>query len=288
MVQQRRTARFLPKPFAHQLLAVFSPRPRWFQFSALTLVSKAQALAGVPLVGACFWGLKNKHFWLHGCGPSLCTAKNMLQTRQLKSPRADIEQWFLATIAHQRSAIVFLTPGQLAGQMHSLRIHYFGSTLHTEKIGLQHQIWAKKKGSIFGPIPCSLPYWGLVLGAADWSAKRGLRNSAFFSPFCPIISGSIWSAWPQLQRFSVCQTSFTTKGVYLLKVSLRNHNPVRSTQLLRLQAYTHTHTVYVYRDLYWVFPSHTMPWESENWLETLVPTRGFVWLFMRLGNNQRL
>ena len=21
---------------------------------------------------ACFWGLKNKHFWLRGCGPSLC------------------------------------------------------------------------------------------------------------------------------------------------------------------------------------------------------------------------
>ena len=23
------------------------------------------------LHGACFWGLKNKHFWLRGCGPSL-------------------------------------------------------------------------------------------------------------------------------------------------------------------------------------------------------------------------
>ena len=54
MVQKRRTARFLPKPFAHQLLVVSSPRPRWFQFSALTLVSKAQALAGVPLVGLVF------------------------------------------------------------------------------------------------------------------------------------------------------------------------------------------------------------------------------------------
>ena len=33
-----------------------------------------------------FLGLKNKHFWLRGCGPSLCTAKNMLQNRRLKSP----------------------------------------------------------------------------------------------------------------------------------------------------------------------------------------------------------
>ena len=27
---------------------------------------------------ACFWGLKNKHFWLRGCGPSLCVCVCML------------------------------------------------------------------------------------------------------------------------------------------------------------------------------------------------------------------
>ena len=45
----------------------------------------------------------------------------------------------------QRSAIVFLTPGQLAGQMHAARIH-FKEHMHTEKARLQHQIWPQKRG----------------------------------------------------------------------------------------------------------------------------------------------
>ena len=88
----------------------------------------------------------------------------------------------------QRSAIVFLTPGQLAGHMRRstcIRRNSF-PTPNLDP----------KTGSISGPTICSLAFWGLVF----------LHH----------------------QR------------VYLLKVSLRNHNHMRSTQLLPLQAYTHT------------------------------------------------
>ena len=43
--------------------------------------------------------------------------------------------------------------------------------------------------------------------------ETGLATQLFFSSFCPIILGlNIWPAWPQLQRFSACQSGFTTKG----------------------------------------------------------------------------
>ena len=125
---------------------------------------------------------------------------------------------------HTKICYRYLTPGQLAGQMHAPRIH-FKEHMHTEKTRLQMFATPNlgpKTGSIFGPTT---------------------RNSAFFLLLLPYHLGlNIWPAWPQLQRFFACQTGFTTKG-YLLKVSLHNHNHMRSTQLLRLQAYTHTHTM---------------------------------------------
>ena len=142
----------------------------------------------------------------------------------------------------QRSAIVFLTPGQLAGQMHTPRIHC-KEHMHTEKTRFQHQIWPQKTGSISGPTICSLAYWGLVLGAADWSAKRASQRS-FFSSFCPIIWGSIFGQHGGSCNDLCVPDWLHHQRVYLLKVSLRNHNHMRSTQLLRLQAYTHCIFIY--------------------------------------------
>ena len=51
------------------------PRPRWFQLSTLEPCEQSPSSGRRALCGACFWGLKNKHVWPRGCGPSLCTAK---------------------------------------------------------------------------------------------------------------------------------------------------------------------------------------------------------------------
>ena len=110
-----------------------------------------------------------------------------------------------------RSAIVFLTPGQLAGQMHAPRIH-FKEHMNTEKTRLRHQIWPQKRGQFldlqFAPFPIEGWFWGPLVGP-----RNGPRNSAFFLLLLPYHLGlNIWPAWPQLQRFSACQTGFTTKG----------------------------------------------------------------------------
>ncbi len=63
MAQKRRLQQGFCQKHARQLLVVSSPRPRWFQLSPSSGRRAPR--------GACFWGLKNKHFWLRGCGPSL-------------------------------------------------------------------------------------------------------------------------------------------------------------------------------------------------------------------------
>ena len=141
----------------------------------------------------------------------------------------------------QRSAIVFLTPGQLAGQMHTPRIHC-KEHMRTEKIRFQHQNWPKKTGSISGPTICSLAYWGLVLGAADWSAKRASKRSFFFFLFPYHLGLNIWSAWRQLQR-SLCarllhhQKGLCSKFPCAIIIICDQHS---------YYDYKHTHTVYLY------------------------------------------
>ena len=60
----------------------------------------------------------------------------------------------------------------------------------------------------------------------------------------PYHSGlNIWSAWPQLQRFSACQTGFTTKGSTCSKC------PCTLIIICDQRSYydcKHTHTVYIY------------------------------------------
>ena len=168
--------------------------------------------------------------------------------------------------------------------MHAPRIH-FKEHMHTEKTRLQHQIWPQKRGQFldlqFAPFPIEGWFWGPLVGP-----RNGPRNAAFFLLLLPYHLGpNIWPAWPQLQRFSACQSGFTTKGstcskcpctiiiicdqhsyydckhthtqwgptatkpemlvfetpkTGLLKVSLRTHNHMLSTQLPQVQAYTHT------------------------------------------------
>ena len=104
-----------------------------------------------------------------------------------------------------------LTPGQLAGQMHAPRIH-FKEHMHTEKTRLQQQIWPQKRGQFsdlqFAPFPIEGWFWGPLVGL-----RNGPRNSAFLLLLLPYHLGlNICPAWPQLQRFSACQTGCTTKG----------------------------------------------------------------------------
>ena len=84
--------------------------------------------------------------------------------------------------------------------------------MHTEKTRLQHQIWPQKRGQFsdpqFVPFPIEGWFWGPLVGLGN-----GPRNSAFFLLLLPYHLGlNIWPAWPQLQRFSACQSGFTTKG----------------------------------------------------------------------------
>ena len=95
----------------------------------------------------------------------------------------------------------------------------FKEHMHTEKTRLQHQIWPQKRGQFldlqFAPFPIEGWFWGPLVGP-----RNGPRNSAFFLLLLPYHLGpNIWPAWPQLQRFSACQTGFTTKGSTCSKCS---------------------------------------------------------------------
>ena len=141
---------------------------------------------------------------------------------------------------------MFLKPGQLAGQMYAPRIH-FKVHMHTEKTRLQHQIWPQKRGQFsdpqFVPFPIEGWFWGPLVGLGN-----GPRNSAFFLLLLPYHLGlNIWPAWPQLQRFSACQSGFTTKGSTCSKC------PCTIIIICDQHSYydcKHTHTVYIYIYVY--------------------------------------
>ena len=133
--------------------------------------------------------------------------------------------------------------------MHAPRIH-FKEHMHTEKTRLQLQIWPQKRGQFldleFAPFPIEGWFWGPLIGL-----RNGPRNSAFFPPFALSFGAQyfIWSAWPQLQRFSACQTGFTTKGSTCSKC------PCTIIIICDQDSYydcNHTHAVYAY----WVLPKH--------------------------------
>ena len=193
MVQKRR----LQQGFrAHQLLVVSSPRPHWFQLIALNLVSKAQRLTDVPYLGPVFGVSKTSMSGFVALGPHCALLKTCCRIGG-RNHHSRHRAMIVCDTCMQRSAIVFLTPGQLAGQMHTPRLHF-----------IQLQIWPQKRGQFpdlqFVPFPIEGWFWGPLIG---------LRNSASFSPFALSFGAQyIWSAWPQLQRrFSVGQTGFTTK-----------------------------------------------------------------------------
>ena len=232
------TARFLPKPCAHQLLVVSSPRPRWFQLNALNLVSKAQALADVPYMGPVFGVSKTSISGFVAVGPHCAQLKKCCRIGGW-SHHSGHRAIIFCDNCTQRSAIVFLTPGQLAGQMHAPRIH-FKEHMRTEKTRLQHQIWPQKRGQFldlqFAPFPVEGWFWGPLVGP-----RNGPRNSAFFPLLLPYHLGlNILASMAAAATILCVPDRLHHQMVYLLKVSLHNHNHMRSTQLLRLQAYTHT------------------------------------------------
>ena len=137
---------------------------------------------------------------------------------------------------------MFLTPVQLAGQMRAPRIHFKGH-MHTEKTRLQHQIWPQNRGQFldlqFAPFPIEGWFWGPLVGP-----RNGPRNSAFFSPpFALSFRAQYLASMAAAATILCVPDRLHHQRVYLLKVSLHNHNHMRSTQLLRLQAYTHTHSI---------------------------------------------
>ena len=130
--------------------------------------------------------------------------------------------------------------------MHAPRIH-FKEHMHTEKTRLQHQIWPQKRGQFsdlqFAPFPIEGWFWGPLI-----VLRNGPRNSAFFLLLLPYHLGlNIWSAWPQLQRFSACQTGFTSKGSTCSKC------PCTIIIICDQHSYydcKHTHTQYIYIYIY--------------------------------------
>ena len=134
-------ARFPPKPSAHQLLVVSSPRPHWFQLIALNLVSKAQPLTDVPYVGPVFGVSKTSMSGFVAVGPHCALLKTCCRIGG-RNHHSRYRAMIVCDTCTQRSAIVFLTPGHLAGQMHTPRIH-FEEHMHREN-------------SL--PTICSLPY----------------------------------------------------------------------------------------------------------------------------------
>ena len=119
--------------------------------------------------------------------------------------------------------------------------------MHTEKTRLQHQIWPQKRGQFsdlqFAPFPIEGWFWGPLVGL-----RNGPRNSVFFLLLLPYHLGlNIWPAWPQLQRFSACQTGFTTKGSTCSKC------PCTIIIIGDQHSYydcKHTHCIYIYIHIY--------------------------------------
>ena len=114
--------------------------------------------------------------------------------------------------------------------------------MHTEKTRLQLQIWPQKLGQFldlqFAPFPIEGWFWGPLIGL-----RNGPRNSAFFLLLPYHLGFNIWSAWRQLQRFSACQTGFTTKGSTCSKC------PCTIIIICDQHSYydcKHTHTVYIW------------------------------------------
>ena len=88
---------------------------------------------------------------------------------------------FFGTIAHKDLLSCFWCLASWQGKC----IHYGLISLGAHAHG-ENWFATPNMGSIFGPIICSLPYCGLVLGAADWSAKRASPQLSFFvPPFAP-------------------------------------------------------------------------------------------------------
>ena len=123
--------------------------------------------------------------------------------------------------------------------MHAPRIHC-KEHMHTEKTRLQHQIWPQKRGQFldlqFAPFPIEGWFWGPLVGP-----RNGASQFSFFSPPFALSFGAQYLASMAAAATILCMPDrLHHQRVYLLKVSLHNHNHMRSTQLLRLQAYTHT------------------------------------------------
>ena len=232
MVQKRR----LQQGFrAHQLLVVSSPRPHWFQLIALNLVSKAQRLTDVPYLGPVFGVSKTSMSGFVALGPHCALLKTCCRIGG-RNHHSRHRAMIVCDTCMQRSAIVFLTPGQLAGQMHTPRLH-FKEHRRTEKTPFQLQIWPQKRGQFpdlqFVPFPIEGWFWGPLIG---------LRNSASFSPFALSFGAQYLVSMAAAATTILCRPDrLHHQNVYLLKVSLRNH--IICAQYSYYD-YKHTHTVY--------------------------------------------
>ena len=184
---------------------------------------------------ACFWGLKNKLSGFVAVGPHCALLKTRCRIGGRKHHTRH-RAMIVCDTCTQRSAIVVLTPGQLAGQMHTPRIH-FKEHIHTEK-SFQHQIWPQKRGQFpdlqFVPFPIEGWVWGPLIGL-----RNGASQLSFFPPFALSFGAQYLVSVAAAATILCLPDRLHHQNVYLLKVSLRNHNHMRSIQLLRLQAYTH-------------------------------------------------
>ena len=194
------------------------------------------------LRGACFWGSKTSMSGLVAVGPQCAQLKTYCRIGG-RNHQSRYGAMIVCDTCTQRSAIVFLTPGHLAGQMHTPRIH-FEEHMHTEKTPFQHQIWPQKRGQFpdlqFVPFPIEGWFWGPLIGL-----RNGASQLSFFSPFALSFGAQYLVSMAEAATILCLPDRLHHQNVYLLRVSLRNHNHMRSIQLLGLQAYTHC-IIYIY------------------------------------------
>ena len=187
---------------------VSSPRPHWFQLIALNLVSKAQPLTDVPYVGPVFGVSKTSISGFVSVGPPCALLKTCCRIGA-RNHHSRHKVMIVCDTCTQRSAIVFLTPGQLAGQMHTPRLH-FKEHMHTEKTPFQHQIWPQKRGQFpdlqFVPFLIEGWFWGPLIGL-----RNGASQLSFFSPFALSCGAQYLVSMTAAATIPVCQTGFTTK-----------------------------------------------------------------------------
>ena len=136
----------------------------------------------------------------------------------------------------QRSAIVFLTPGQLAGQMHTPRIH---CKEHTQTKKLFSNTKSGPKNGVnfrtYNLLPCLLR----AGFRGRWLVCETGLATQLFSSFCPIIWGSIFGQHGRSCNDSLCATCSKFPCAVIIICDQHSYYDYKHTHTVR----AHSHEV---------------------------------------------